>query len=149
MDFRAYKTIVIRGGAGIGTWGPKVTIEVRNELKKVKGKGWVLGLGFSHCSGIKNFTTQLTVDTGAIGGTESKQVHLDLNPANSLDFTASYNWTFHNQNIFYLEFGYAVALQTNPYQVLDGSVLDHSSQVTLDLLSPGGVVIDCDFMFGL
>jgi hypothetical protein len=148
VDFRVYKTFYLRAGAGIGTWGTKLSIAARYEINE--GKGWVLGLTYCRCSGLNNFQTQLVVDTSTLySSTVTRQVTLNLNPASSVNLTASYNWIFHKHHKFYLEFGYAVALQTAPYQVLDGSILDSSSKAALNILSPGGIVLDCGFMFGL
>lgn len=150
IDFRVYHSVILRAGIGIGTWGSKVTIGVRYEMEQFKGRGWVMGLSYSYCSGLSNFQTQLAVDTSTFyAGTVNKQVTLNLLPASTLNLTASYNWTFHKHNKFYLEFGYALALQSAPYEVLDGSMLDYTSQIVLKELSPGGLVLDLGFMFAL
>src|SRR5690348_16927838 len=52
-DVRIYKPLFFRAGAGLSTWGYKVTVGIRYELKP--GSGWVFGAGYSQCFGLKDF----------------------------------------------------------------------------------------------
>jgi hypothetical protein len=146
IELRTIDQLLVRGGVGIGSWGTKYTIGALVEMRPGKS-GWMFGVSYSGCSGLSNFKTSLMVDSAST--TVSRQVNVNLNPAASLNFTASYNWVFHKHNKFFLEFGYAVPLQTNPFTVTDGSVLTSTSVAVLNLTAPGGVIIGVGVMFGL
>jgi len=109
--------------------------------------GFAFELGYSYCTGLNNFSTSLPTDSA--GYTTTKTVSVNLLPAASLNLIVSYNWVFHNRNQFYINTGYAVPLQTSPYQVTDGSTLTADSKYTLSILSPGGIILSCGFMFAL
>ena len=140
-DYRVKNNFYIRAGAGIGSWGGKVSAGIRNE--KSSGKGLGYGLSLSYASGLKNFTTQLETTTG------KKDVKLDLLPGYTLVPTISYKWVTARRNRFFLEGGYAVPLQNNPWTIKDGSVLSETGKSTLKILSPGGFSLGLGFQFAL
>ncbi len=143
---RVYETFFIRGGAGLSTWGWKTTGGIIYERKYTKG--WGFGLGYSSCSGIKDFETELQVITQG-GNLVDKKVLLDLQRASSVNLTASYNWVMRKQNKFFIEFGYAVPVETTPYKVKDDSNLSVASKAVLDMMRPGGLIFGLGIMFGL
>ncbi len=134
-DFRVHNNFFLRGGAGIGSWGGKLSVGLRNEQKY--GKSFGYGIYLSRATGLKNFTTQLETNTG------TKDVKLDLLPGFTLNPTLSYKWLIHDLHRFFIEAGYAIPLQTDPWKVTDGSVLTDTSKLVLQMLQPGG------FSFGL
>jgi len=144
-EVRTVDTLLVRLGVGIGTWGTKFTIGLRYEMHHTSG--WVFGLSYSSCSGLSNFKTSLQVDSA--NTTTMKNVTLDLNTTGVINLTATYNWVFHRRNKFFLEFGYSVPLQSNPYTVEDGSVLTSQSEAVMSLLEPHGVIVGVGVMFGL
>ncbi|HXP48918.1 MAG TPA: hypothetical protein VN922_03130 [Bacteroidia bacterium] len=144
-ELRTIDPLLVRAGIGIGTWGTKITIGLRYELHHTSG--WVFGVSYSNCSGLSNFKTNLQVDSA--GNSTNKNVTLNLNDVGVLNLTATYNWVFHRRNKFFLEFGWSVPLQTNPYSVQDGSVLTPASEQVIGLLEPGGLIIGIGVMFGL
>ena len=81
--------------------------------------------------------------------TLNKEVTLDLLKASTVNITASYNWIFHSHHKFFIEFGYAFAMQTNSFVVKDGSVLTDVGVKTLRLVQPGGLITGIGVMFGL
>ncbi len=144
-DIRVHDKIFIRLGAGLGSWGYKYTAGIR--LEHTYAKGWGFGASISFCTGLKNFKTDLETVSGNIVSTKS--VTLDLLQARTFNLTASHNWIIGKHNRFFLEFGYAILLDTNPYNVIDGSKLTDNAKTVLKMVQPGGIIIDIGFMFGL
>jgi hypothetical protein len=142
---RMYRAIFFRAGAGIGSWGTKLTFGLKYERKY--SKCWGYSLSYSTCSGLQDFTTQLETDSASVPVT--KNVVLDLHRAGAFNLSASYNWYFRKNKLFYLEFGYSVPLDAEPWKVKDGSVLTNSSKGMLRVLQPGGLILGLGFMFGL
>ncbi len=142
---RLYRTLFFRAGAGIGTWGKKVTFGFKYERKY--SKCWGYSLSYSTSSGIKDFKTQL--ETAAQPAPVTKDVTIDLLRAGSLNLAVSYNWYFKRNKHFYFEFGYSAATDSRPWRVKDGSVLTKNSETVLSIIQPGGIIIGMGFMFGL
>jgi len=138
--------IYIRVGAGIGSWGTKLTGTLLYKEKPLSG--WTIGVGYSYSTGLSSFSPSLqTVD--ANGNTVTKNVNMTLLPASTLNLTAAYDWYYHNKNFFYLEFGYFLPFQSPPpYRINDGSVLNNISQSAISIDAPGGIVLGVGLMFG-
>jgi len=146
LDIRTIPQLLARLGAGIGSWGTKVSIGLKYEEHPGK-TGWVYGAAFTNSSGLNNFKESLMVDSA--GTTVTKDVNLNLLTASTLNLTVSRNWVFHRHNEFFFEFGYSIALQNSPFQVTDGSVLTSTSKEVINITAPGGFIIACGVMFGL
>ena len=140
-DFRATNNFFIRAGAGIGSWGGKFSIGLRNESKTGNSIGY--GIYLSRATGLKSFTYNLETTTG------DKDVKLELLPGSTLNPTISYKWLVHDLHRFFIEAGYAIPLQTDPWKVTDGSELTEDSKNLLHMLSPGGFSIGLGFQFAL
>jgi hypothetical protein len=140
-DFRLKNNLFIRAGAGIGSWGWKISAGIRNE--KSSGKGIGYGIYISNATGLKDFTTELETTTG------KKDVNLDLQPGMTLNPVISYKWLINNKNRFFLEGGYAVPLQNLPYKIRDGSILTDTSKRVMKTLCPGGLSLGLGFQFAL
>ena len=140
--YRIHKTFFLRAGAGIGSWGSKLSIGVIYERKHASC--WSYGIGYSSCSGLRNFKTQLETVASA---PNTEEVTIDLLRASTVNLTTSYNWYFRRKKIFYLEFGLAVAVESEPYSVKSASVLTDNSKRALRLLQPGGLIFGLGFMF--
>lgn len=140
-DFRLKNNFFIRAGAGIGSWGWKISAGIRNE--KSTGKGIGYGIYISRATGLIDFTTELETTTG------KKDVNLDLQPGMTLNPVISYKWLINNKNRFFLEGGYAVPLQSLPYKIRDGSVLTTTSKSVMKTLCPGGLSLALGFQFAL
>jgi len=141
---KLYRTLFIRGGAGISTWGTKLTIGVKYERKHTRC--WGYSLSYSSCSGLKDFKSQLET---AGNPPVTKDVTLDLLRASAVNAAASYNWYLRRNKLIYIEFGYSIPIETDPYIVKDGSVLTETSKAVLRMIQPGGLIIGFGFMFGL
>jgi len=140
-DYRIHSNFYIHAGAGIGSWGGKVSAGIRNEKSEQKGIGY--GVYVSRASGLKNFVTQLETTAG------TKDVKLDLLAGYTINPTISYKWLLRKGNRFFLEGGYAVPLQNNPWKVKDGSTLTDTSKLALKMLSPGGLSLGLGFQIAL
>ena len=140
-DFRASNNFFIRAGAGLGSWGGKFSVGLRNESKRGNSIGY--GIYLSRATGLKSFTYNLETTTG------DKDVNLELLPGFTLNPTISYKWLIHDLHRFFIEAGYAIPLQTDPWKVTDGSELTEDSKNLLHMLSPGGFSIGLGFQFAL
>ena len=142
LNIRVIDRLFVQGGAGLGSWGSKLSAGLRYDLGY--DKGWSFGAGISSCSGIPNFPANLELQSGVKG-----DVKVDLLRANTLNLKATHNWLLGGHNIFYVEFGYAVPLQSSPWRVIDNSVISQNSKKVLDLIAPGGLLVGLGFSFGL
>lgn len=140
-DLRVAKNFFLRAGAGIGSWGGKLSIGVRNESRT--GNSFGYGIYLSKATGLKDFTTNLETTSG------TKDVKLNLLPGSTLNPTISYKWLIHNLHRFFIEAGYAIPLQTDPWEVTDGSILTENSKMTLHILAPGGFSLGAGIQFAL
>jgi len=140
-DFRLKDNFFIRAGAGIGSWGGKLSVGIRNE--KSSGKGIGYGIYISQATGLKDFTTKLETTDG------NKDVNMDLQPGLTLNPVISYKWMINNKNRFFVEGGYAVPLQSLPYKIRDGSELTDTSKRVMKILCPGGLSLGLGFQFAL
>lgn len=141
-NLRIYDKFFIQAGLGIGSWGTKMSIGLRYDMSYQKG--WSYGIGFSSCSGLKDFKTNLELQSGV-----KKDVTMDCLRANTLNLKATHNWKLGKNNTFYLEFGYAIPLQSSPWRIKDGSIISSTSKSVMDMIAPGGLLIGIGFTFGL
>ena len=141
-NLRIYDRLFIQGGLGIGSWGGKMTIGLRYDLSYQKG--WSYGIGFSSCSGLTDFKTELELASG-----EKQKVTMDCLQAYTINLKATHNWKLGKKNTFYLEGGYAIPLQSSPWRIKDGSVLSSTSIAVMKMIAPGGLLIGLGFTFAL
>ena len=140
-DYRITGNFFIHAGAGLGSWGTKISGGIRNEKKSEKS--FCYGIYLSRASGFSNFITQLETTTG------TKDVTLDLYSGMTLNPTIGYKWVMRKRHRFFLEGGYAVPLQDSPWKVTDGSELTSISKQMLKILSPGGLSLGMGIQFAL
>lgn len=149
LEFRPYRTLFIRIGAGIGGWGYKFSGGVKYETPNQKN--WGFGVFYTQSSGLMDFRTKLEVYLDSTSTLlVNREVTLDLLKAGSLNFTVSRNWiSSRKKNKFYLEFGYAVPLTTEPYIIKDGSRLSGTSLRVMEIEQPGGLIISLGYFFAM
>jgi hypothetical protein len=140
-DFRVSNTIFLKAGAGIGSWGGKLSAGLRYETKVGKSLGY--GIYLCRATGLKEFTYALETTSG------THDVKMELMPGFTLNPTISYKWLIHNLHRFFIEAGYAIPLQTDPWKVKDGSELTESSKNMLHILAPGGFSLGLGIQFAL
>lgn len=145
IDIKCIDRLFLRVGGGIGSWGYKITGGIKHERKHKKG--WTFSALYSLNTGLKNFKFKLETVSGQVPVT--KEVTLDLLQATCITLSTGYNWVFKKKNKFFLEFGYSVPIEAEPYKVTDGSVLTDNSKNALKFSQPGGIVFGLGLLFGL
>jgi hypothetical protein len=140
-DISIHNNFMLKLGGGIGAWGTKLSAGIK--YVKRDADGWGVGVSYSICSGVKN--VKLNLETSA----ETKDVTMNLSTASTLNLTASYNWVYSNHNRMFLELGYAVPFENNPYKITDGSILSTNGKNAMHFIQPGGIIFGFGFMFAL
>lgn len=141
-SLRIHDKLFVRGGFGIGGWGNKFSIGLKYDADN--NEGWTFGIGYSICPGANNVKSAMPVESGG-----NKKVTIDFLKASTINLTIGHNWSVGKSNIFYMEFGYAIPMQSNSWKVTDGSILSGTSKSTLNLIQPGGLIIGAGFSFGI
>jgi hypothetical protein len=140
-DVSIHKGLVLKLGCGSGSWGAKLTAGIK--LENRSSDGWGVGSSYSICMGQKGVKLKLETTSG------TKDVTIDLLKAGTLNLNATYSWVYHNYNRLFLEFGYAIPLESNSYEITDGSVLSDNAKKELRIIQPGGLILGLGFMFAL
>lgn len=136
---------MVEGGVGLGSWGYKSTVNVQCHRDALNGI--FCKLGYAHSTGLPDFETEMELDNG-----DKEDVMMDLNPSDNLNLTVGNSWQIGGKNRFYLEGGYAIKL-TDPldaYELHDDQIeLSSTSEMVMNMLQPGGLIIALGFSFGL
>jgi hypothetical protein len=66
----------------------------------------------------------------------------------TLNIKAGYNFKVGNNGTFYINLGYAVPFEQQPWNVKDGTSLSVTSQQVLEILAPGGLIFGTGFTVG-
>ncbi|MCX6258818.1 MAG: hypothetical protein NTW49_13115 [Bacteroidia bacterium] len=141
-DLRAANKFIVGFGVGVGGWGSKISAAISFVPKDPKGMSY--GLGFSHCSGLKDFET--TLETTPDG---KKNVKMDLNACNNVNAILGYHFPVAKKSQFVLEFGYSFPMEIDNYKILDNSVLTSNGKAVMSLMEPGGLILGISFLLGL
>ncbi|MEM6643966.1 MAG: hypothetical protein AAF616_13380, partial [Bacteroidota bacterium] len=116
----------IRAGAGIGSWGAKLSAGLK--FQELTESGFGFGIGYSHCTGLEDVELTLSDSNG-----NNEVINMTLNKAGSVNLTVNKNWVFKRGNIFYIESGYAIGTGGNPdFIVNDGTVLSDEAELVMD-----------------
>jgi hypothetical protein len=130
----------VRGGTGLSGWGFKNSIGIKYDLKETGG--WSYCLGYSYSPGFKGIKMDAEQESGG-----TREITVDYLSARTINLAVDRNWKIGKANIFYIEFGYAIPLQSNRWRVADGSALSSSNEAALNLLQPGGLILGAGFAF--
>ena len=130
----------VRGGTGVSGWGFKNSIGLKYDTKEIGG--WSYCLGYSYSPGFKGLKMDNELESGG-----TREVTVDYLSASTINLAVDRNWKIGKANIFYIEFGYAIPLQSNRWRTTDGSVLTSVSKSTLNILQPGGLILGAGFAF--
>jgi hypothetical protein len=141
-NYRIYRKLFFQAGVGLGGWGYKYLFGLRYDDKY--GKGWSYGLGYSSATGITNEKLSLKDQSG-----NSHKDTLDLEKAGTINLKLTHIWVIHHKNTFYMEFGYAIPLQSNPWKPVGKTPLTDNDLAVLRMMSPGGIIFGLGFTFGL
>ncbi len=144
VDVPIVSQVSVGGGVGISSWGTKLYAEGRYYFKPCQ-RGWAIGAGVSHNTGLTNFTTDLPSNTG--GNTSTT---LDFEPVTN-GFIAGYHFfnLGRRGHRFYLQAGYSFRFSDDNYKVLYGGPLSADARKVLDILQPGGLMLALGFSFGV
>ncbi len=137
---KIYDKFSVRGGLGFSGWGLKNSIGIKYDLKETGG--WSYCLGYSHSPGFKGIKLDMELESGG-----TREITVDYLSANTINLAIDRNWRIGKTNIFYLEFGYAIPLQSNRWRVTDDSAITSSAEMALNLLQPGGLILGAGFAF--
>jgi hypothetical protein len=145
IDVPVGQKLLLGAGAGISTWGDKIYIGGKYFLRPGH-TGWAFGGGVTHNTGLTNFTDNLET---VYGNTE--QVTLNLNAQTNVFLAAYRYWSIGRKRInkFYLELGWSVPLTGDRFDQTDGDPISSNSTATMNLLSPGGIIVGAGFSFGV
>lgn len=138
----------IYAGAGLGTWGYKLSAGMRYYLGGAIGSAF--GFGIAHATGLKDVTGKLDVIENY--QTVSKEITYDLKPINLLHLSWLRYWTMGKRNRFNIELGYSLPLFSSPesnYSMPANVNLSKASEQALAFIQPGGITISVGFNFGL
>lgn len=150
LEYRIAPKITVFGGAGLGTWGSKVSAGIRY-YGNFPGN-WAIGLGVSHSSGLERVEISLP-EQYLVGhtGNEEILVPFKLKSANTLNLSANRYWIIGKarKNRFNIEFGYAVPFAENQYEVKNGYELNRNGIYFMNIMQPGGLNLGLGFSFAL
>lgn len=139
---KVYDKLSLRGGVGLGGWGAKSSIGLKYDTSDA-GR-WSYCLGYSYCPGQDNLKLNMEMSTGS-----KQDVTLNYLSASTINLAIDRNWRVGKANIFYLEFGYAIPMQSNRWKVTDGSSISSNSERVLNISQPGGLILGAGFAFRL
>lgn len=137
------------GGAGLGSWGNKVSFGGR--FYKNYPSNWAFGVGMSHSSGLEKLEVSMPSQY-IVGASSNVTVPVKLKSANTLNISATRYWLMgsRRRNRFNLEIGYAAMVAAKQFELLDkryqltGQGIDF-----MNTLQPGGLNLGLGFSFGL
>ncbi len=132
----------LRAGAGLGSWGTKLSGGIKYGSRTESGFGF--GLGYSHCPGLDDMDLEYNN-----GGASVREFNVDYLQVGTINFTLNYNFVLKNEKIFFLETGYAVPTGgSNFYRVNDGGPLSEEEKVLMEVLRPGGLILALGLQVG-
>jgi hypothetical protein len=154
---RIYHKTFVRLGAGIGLWGAKFSGGIKYDLRRDMRykKGWSLAMGYGHSTGgasLGNLTVSMDSSTSVAGGgttTTSKEIVVRPLPVNTMSISTIYNRFLNRKVAFVFEFGYAIALQKDPWIVIEGQNNLKALKPELKVFQPGGLILAVGMNFGL
>lgn len=145
LDVPVVEQFSLGGGFGLSTWGYKAFAEARFYFAQKCNRGWAIGSGVTHNTGLTNFTT--TLPTVGFG---DQSVNLDLQPKTNIFVAAYHFWNLgHNGHRIYVDLGYSIRLDNDNYVINNGYTLTSDGETVMNVLAPGGLMIGVGFSFGV
>lgn len=148
FEQRLTSPVSVYGSAGLGTCGYKLTAGSRYYLNGLAGSAF--SLSFTRSTGVKNL--EFTLDVMENNVEVSRQVSIDENPVNTVNFSWLRYWKMGRKSRFNIELGYSIPFTspTSNYTVnTPNVVLSKPSADALGLIQPGGLTIAIGFSFGI
>ena len=137
---KMYEKFAVRGGFGVSGWGLKSSIGIKYDHSET-GK-WSYCLGYSNSPGAEGIKLDMPLESGG-----TQEITVDYLSAGTINLAIDRNWRIGKTGIFYFEFGYAVPLQSNRWRVTDGSSITSTTEMALNILQPGGLILGAGFAF--
>lgn len=147
VEFNIPRNGAVFGAAGLGSWGFKVSGGARYYFHFPHKAA--IGLGYSYCTGLSNFTSNQEVINNSTGEISQQSVIMNLKPCGTINLTFLYFWKLGKHNRINIEAGYAVPTENTPYQVTSGQTLSTNSKAVMKFIQPGGFIIGAAFTFGV
>lgn len=132
---------------GTGGWGGKVGAGGTYYFDSFT-KGSSLSGGISRASGANNVESEMTVEPNG----SKKNVVINFNPMYTLNIKYAYSFPLgkSQRNKFQLSVGYSVPLTSNNYEIeTPNTTLDNTSESSIRIMEPGGLIVGGKFMFGI
>jgi hypothetical protein len=154
---RIYHKTFVRVGVGIGMWGAKFSGGIKYDLRRDMRykKGWSLATGYGYSTGVAsvgNLTLNMNSSTSVAGGpttTTSRKLVVRQLPVSTMSISTIYNRFINRKVAFVFEFGYAIALQKDPWIVIEGQNDLKALKPQLKIFQPGGLILAVGMNFGL
>lgn len=132
----------VNGNVGIGGWGFKLGGSINfYPLNNIHNE---FSLGYSYASGIKKFNTELTVEPYG----NRQTVNLDLFGVSSINLIYTYNINVGKSSKVALSGGYAICVTQDAYYITNSMALDETSELVMNMMKPGGLIIGVKLMIG-
>lgn len=133
------------GTIGAGGWGYKIGGGLAY-YPRYFPYGPSFSLGYSIALGATGFETEMEI----VGETDPQMIEMDLKPAGTINLLYTHNWQLGKRSKFCLNAGYALPLNQKPYDIITPNVeLTEDSEVVMNVMQPGGVILGIQFLFGL
>lgn len=142
FDARVGDKVILGVGAGISSWGPKVSFSAYYQT----ASNWCPMITIGSALGADS----IPLSQELVDGT-TKTVDMKLDPVNSLSLGVEKQWFTKRGNRFYLDLGYAISFaQSKPFRTLDPTEkLSVNSDRIMQVIAPGGIVIGFGYSFRL
>ena len=140
--------ISLFGVAGLGFWGYKLGGGAQFYLQKPQF-GSSLSIGYTVALGSSE---ALEIESTDNSGNDVTY-HIRLNPASTVNLIYHYNFRVGRGNKIGLGGGWAIPLETQPYDIVSSSngstQLGQTEQLAMRIVQPGGFVFSFKFLFGV
>ncbi|RUA31496.1 MAG: hypothetical protein DSY77_12955 [Bacteroidetes bacterium] len=136
------KTLFLQGGLGLSSWGIRSSIGLRYDQSYTNGL--TFGFNLARSSGINDIVMTFDSGNGSVN-----EVNMRMESVSTLNFKTGYNWWFGKHNTFNMSIGYAIPFKNQPWAVTDGSTLSPMEQQILQLVAPGGIILEAGITFGI
>ncbi len=146
LDVPVAKQFSISAGAGLSSWGGKLYAEGRFYFKDNCHRGWAIGLGVTHNTGVDNVPVTISEPNRA-GYTEV----FNLKNKTNVPLSAYYFFSLGKRHVnrFHLQFGYSISVTDTEYSIQSGAAVSRDTDNAIKLISPGGIILGLGFSFGV
>ncbi len=146
FDAKISPKILLGVGAGIGGWGAKISFNAAYQTPS----NWNPFVSLTRSTGIDSLPTMLEARRDG-GPTFTQKITLQYNPVNTLNLGVQKQWFSRRGNRFFLNLGYAFALNTDRSYLVKtpNTELSDVAIQTMKIIAPGGLIIGLGYQFKL